>query len=60
MSASDSVARCAICPPNLTIFLFGWRVKFGFGGGGFFGYLWNISAENLDHFCTTFRPVFGS
>jgi len=26
------VARCAIFPPNLAIFLFGWRVKFAFGG----------------------------
>jgi len=47
-------------PPNLAIFLFGWQVKFAFGGGGFFGYFRNIWAENLADFCTRFRPVFGS
>jgi len=55
-----SVARCAIFPPNLVIFSFGWRVKFAFGGWRFFVYFQNILAENLADFCARFRPEFGS
>jgi len=55
-----SVARCAIFPPNLAIFSFGWRVKFVLAGGVFFGYFQNILAENLADFCARFRPEFDS
>jgi len=35
-----SVDRCAIFPPNLTIFEFGWWVKFAFGGWRIFWLFW--------------------
>ena len=56
----SSVARCAIFPPNLAIFWFGWRVKFAFGGWRIFWLFLQYFGGKFGGFCVRFRPAFGS